>query len=129
MQKKSSASAPVHTNNAGTIPIKLRTPLEENGIQVNFCKSPTCTNFGIPASQLRPKRNPGQPNPYTVVAGGAGYPHLRCNQCGEHIPLKSNLGVVEETARLQREIAEPKEPSCPGDCENNGTPVSAGKAF
>lgn len=130
MPKKSSAPATAQAKVAApTSPKKLRIPLEENGIQVNFCKNPSCTNFGIPASQTLLRGILGQANPYTVVAAGAGYPHLRCNACREHIPIKSNLGVVEEIQRLQKEIAGPAEPSCPRRCVNNGKPVSAGKAF
>jgi len=31
---------------------KRRTPDEFNGIQVNYCKNPQCSNFGVPSGTL-----------------------------------------------------------------------------
>ncbi len=111
---------------------KPRIPPEADGIQINFCKNPSCANFGIPASQTasRGGATKGQPNAYTVVAAGAGLPMLRCNGCGEHMPMKSNVGVAEELARMRRASSPAEEPSCPDEaCANHSVPVSAGKAF
>lgn len=111
---------------------KLRIPSEVDGIQVNFCKNPICTNFGIPASQTssRGAATRAKPNVYTSVASGAGLPHLRCNSCKEHFPVKSNLGIAEELRRMKAGAALSAEPSCPKElCANHGVPVSAGKAF
>ncbi len=111
---------------------KLRIPPEADGIQVNFCKNPACSNFGIPASQTvaRGEKAKAQPNSYTVVAAGAGLPMLRCNACGEHMPMKSNQGVAEELARMRSASAASEEPCCPAEtCSSHSVPVSAGKAF
>lgn len=111
---------------------KLRIPLEADGIQVNFCKNPNCSNFGIPASQesLRGPAASKRPNLYTVVASGAGQPVLRCNSCGEHMPMKSNAGIAEELARMRQASSPADEPSCPDEaCANHEVPVSKGKAF
>lgn len=111
---------------------RSRIPPEADGIQVNFCKNPTCSNFGVPASQTvaRGPDAKSNPNPYIVVAAGAGFPLLRCNGCGEHFPMKSNAGVAEELARMRLAASLPGEPSCPVEtCSNREIPVSAGKAF
>lgn len=111
---------------------KLRIPPEADGIQVNFCKNPICENFGVPASQTasRGERAKSHPNAYTVVASGARMPMLRCNSCGEHLPMKSNAGVAEELARMRKASSPADEPSCPVEaCANHAIPVSAGKAF
>ncbi len=111
---------------------KLRIPPEAEGVQVNFCKNPSCSNFGIPASQTaaRGEKAKAQPNAYTVVAFGAGQPALRCNSCGEHMPMKSNAGVAEELARMRDAGSQAEEPSCPAEtCSSHSVPVSAGKAF
>ena len=111
---------------------KLRVPPEADGIQVNFCKNPACKNFGIPASQesLRGPAASKRPNPYTVVASGANQPALRCNSCGEHMPMKSNAGIAEELARMRAASSPAEEPSCPDEaCANHEIPVSQGKAF
>lgn len=111
---------------------KLRIPPEADGIQVNFCKNPNCANFGIPASQesLRGPAASKRPNPYTVVASGANQPALRCNSCGEHMPMKSNAGIAEELARMRAASSPAEEPSCPDEaCANHEIPVSQGKAF
>lgn len=52
-------------------------------------------------------------------------PTLRCNECGEHFLLKSNIGIIEERDRFRPVF---KEPSCPHpDCEHHGLGVSAGR--
>jgi len=44
---------------------KQRSPASYGGIQVNFCKSPVCTNFGVTIAE-KPKANSGTPNPYRL---------------------------------------------------------------
>lgn len=39
-------------------------------------------------------------NAHTLVASGKGLPVVRCNACGEHFPVKSNLGIAEELGRI-----------------------------
>lgn len=111
-------------------PEKPRVPLEADGIQINFCKNPGCANFGVPAQQkaTRGRAASIKRNPYTVVAAGKGYPHLRCNCCGEHFPIKSNAGIAEEVRRLGAYLEEKPGPSCTNDeCENRTVPVSVGR--
>jgi hypothetical protein len=47
VQKISSAD---QSKSSDQKPPKYRIPAEFNGINVNFCKSPTCDNFGTPAT-------------------------------------------------------------------------------
>ncbi len=111
---------------------KNRIPPEADGIQINFCKNPNCSNFGVPASQTSTRGSAArkQPNAYAVVAAGAGVPMLRCNSCGEHMPMKSNQGIAEELARMRQAQPSAEEPACPdAACANHSVPVSEGKAF
>jgi DNA polymerase III epsilon subunit-like protein len=77
-----------------------------DGLQVNFCKTPSCPNFGVPA--FVENRNPGRPRK-DQPSGGSTYtkgpnwgtnPNLRCTLCGKTFALKSNLGISEEMSRL-----------------------------
>ncbi len=53
-----------------------RAPLESDGVQLNFCKSPTCKNFGIPVEQTSTKgaQSHKNPNLYAIVSSGKGLP-------------------------------------------------------
>jgi transposase-like protein len=107
-----------------------RSPLEYDGVQLNFCKSPTCPNFGIPIEQTSTKGRPTQKNPnrYKIIASGKGLPMAHCNACNESFSLKSNQGMVEERNRMRPNS--PTEASCPHeDCTQHGLGVSAGKPF
>jgi len=108
-----------------------RIPLEVGGIQVNFCKNPLCGNFGVPASQDRQPRGPGAKSSpyrdtYTVGTQKTGVPGLRCNKCGEKLPMKSNLAIHEETVRLLKYLS-PKKPqtTCPvSSCKNHSVELA-----
>ena len=102
-------------------------PTRYHGINVNFCKKPSCANFGVPVEETAGK-GPGAVNRYTIVANGKGLPAARCNACGENFPLKSNDGVFEEAWRICGETF--GEPSCPDQsCENHRVPLSTPKAY
>jgi hypothetical protein len=73
---------------------KRRTPDEFHGIQVNYCKNPQCSNFGVPIG----KKTARGTNAYKIVASAKGFPQGYCNGCGEHFPLKSNQGVYSSDA-------------------------------
>ena len=49
----------------GHLETKLRSKARHGGIQVNFCKSQVCINFGVTISE-KPKANSGAPNPYCL---------------------------------------------------------------
>ena len=111
--------------NTDTLP---RIPVEVNGIQYNFCKNPKCSQFGVPASQETVRGN----NTYLVVNGGSsGISLLRCNACREHLPMKSNQGIVEELARLSSYLAIANQVSCCPDagCSNHSVAVGTKKAY
>jgi transposase-like protein len=113
--------------NTDTLP---RIPVEVNGIQYNFCKNPKCSQFGVPASQEKVHGN----STYTLTGlgtGGLNIPLLRCNACREHLPMKSNQGIVEEIARLSSYLAIAHKPLCCSntDCSNTTIPVGTKKAY
>lgn len=67
---------------------------------------------------------------YTVHGHGKDTPALRCRLCGEIPPIKSNLGILEELARVTRQYATPENPSCPYEaCANHGEPVAGSKGL
>ena len=102
-------------------------PAEADGIQVNFCKNPTCSNFGVPPklSVLRgAAAHGGSQDTYTIQATGAGLPILHCSICGESPPLKSNVSIGEERGRFLDDLAVAPEPACPdASCSNHAIPV------
>jgi len=101
--------------------------LEVQGIQVNYCKSPVCKNYGIPASTEKQKRGSKIKDKYKIIASGRNTPALHCLECNEHPPIKSNQGVVSELERMLSAIT-PKEPTCPhSDCSNHTKGISLGK--
>ena len=119
MQKKSSAGNEASLRQVGveheTPPpraTKQRSPASYGGIQVNFCKSPACTNFGVTIAE-KPKANSGTPNPYRLSGAGRNFPVAKCNACGESFPLKSNKGVFEELSRMLAALDLPAVASCP----------------
>lgn len=104
--------------------------MDVDGIQVNFCKNPACSAYGVPASQIPANRKGAKRHKYSVVAAGRNFPVLKCHGCGEFPPMKSNLAIAEETNRLSDYLAEPASPGCktPG-CVNVAIGIGAGKAF
>jgi len=112
--------------------IKPRVPDAADSIQVNFCKNPTCPNYGVPASVKKQPRGPGarlrRRDRYKVQASNTQFPFLKCLLCNEHPPTKSNLSIQEEFFRLYDYLNEIKEPSCPEPlCGNHTVGVSLGK--
>lgn len=92
------------------------------GIQVNYCKNPTCDNYGVPASQVSGRQRKDR---YALSGAGRQTPVLKCHACNEYPPLKSNLAIAEELDRLGGYLAQPVEPSCPNeDCDNHHNGIS-----
>jgi transposase-like protein len=115
---------------------KTRIPEAVADIQVNFCKNPTCLNFGRPASTKPQPRGPGAKergrDPYVISTRHQGsVVFLRCQCCGETPPLKSNLGIYEEIQRITAYLLDEKlEPCCPETgCPNHGTGISIHGAY
>ena len=102
-------------------------PLESHGININFCKSAGCSNFGIPVEQTSTK-GPGAVNRYKIVANGKHEPAAYCPSCKISFQLKSNQGVYEETKRIAGETF--GEPTCPvPTCKNHEVPLSTPDAY
>lgn len=104
-------------------------PVEADGIQVNFCKNPACSNYGVApkASVKRGKSVKGKQDSYIIQASGAGLPNLHCRICGEYPIIKSNTAIAEERARFLNDLAVAPEPSCPDEaCSNHTVPIGKG---
>ena len=118
-------------------PSLSKIPLQIDGIQVNFCKNPACANYGVPPGlkkgEHRSKAAPSTTGTEYRLAsktrsGVGSVTGLLCLLCKESLPLKSNLGVAEEVARLSAYLWEKREASCPNPaCLNHGVPISAAK--
>lgn len=100
------ASSPL----ASTPPPSLaKIPPEIDDIQVNFCKNPSCANYGVPPGLKKGAHRSkaaasATGTEYRLVGktrpGSINISSLVCLLCKETLPLKSNLGVAEEVARL-----------------------------
>src|SRR5579859_6049508 len=104
-----------------------RVPPAADGLAVNFCKNPTCRNFGVPAVPAS-VWGAGHPAPDDYRLTGPSVARvLRCLGCNEYPPVKSNRAVVEERARRIAAITPKAQASCgtPG-CGNAAVPVSRG---
>lgn len=105
-----------------------RIPPEHGGVQVNYCKSPVCSNYGVTAGQTA-ERRPGGTNPYTLDASRKGVSICICNDCGESFPLKSNLGIAEEIERMANYLSPAAAVFCRNeDCANHRNHVPVGTA-
>ena len=103
-----------------------RIPVEHGGIQVNYCKSPVCSNYGIAAGQ-KAERRPGGTNPYTLDVQRKGVSFCICNDCGDSFPLKSNVGITEEVQRMAAYLLPAAAVFCPNDdCLNHPNQVPVG---
>jgi len=105
--------------------------LPDNGIQVNFCKNPSCPNYGVPAgTQKQPKGRRGKyRDAYTIFGNSKRAPAIKCHACNEYPPIKSNQGIYEELDRIAAYLEPKAESSCPDDsCQNHGVGVSTGKS-
>jgi len=116
MQKKSSATSMLK---------HPRIPHEHGGFQVNHCKSPTCSNYGVPPEQTSVRGK----NRYTLDSRNQGISSCICTSCGEGFPLKSNLGIAEEVERMAAYLSPPDAVFCRNDaCANHTDQVPVGTA-
>lgn len=95
-----------------------RIPPPSGTVQVNFCKNPSCSHFGLPASEIKQLRGRSKKTTDRYKLTGTP-PMLNCLSCGEHIPVKSNEGIAEELARLMAPLAPPPQK---GGCNTEGCP-------
>ncbi len=85
-----------------------RIPEEYEGVQANTCKNPKCKNFGVESPLVnKPNKNSSERqaksrrDPLYALSGLAkDTPGLKCKECGDIIPIKSNEGVFQEKERL-----------------------------
>jgi len=104
-----------------------RVPPAHDGMQFNFCKTPTCVNYGVPVP-LAVNTGRGAKNPYTS-GGTPQVPGATCTACGTYFPFKSNEGIVQERNRLRLPPVPPL-PSClKSGCANAGIPVDTPGAY
>lgn len=107
-------------------------PADADGIQVNFCKNPACSNYGVSPKYVvkRGRPSPGQDafqDTYIIQAHAAGIPTLNCRVCGEVPRVKSNTAIAEERARLLKDLTIAPGPSCPNEsCANHTVPLGKG---
>lgn len=105
-------------------------PPEAGGVQVNFCKNPACSNYGVLPLAVIPHGRPAAGtalDAYIVVSTGAGVPVLRCRVCNELPPIKGNIGIAEERDRFLLDLKPSAAPCCPNPaCSNHAVPVDAG---
>jgi len=95
-----------------TLNIISETPAPFEGIQVNFCKTPKCPNYGKSSKIFkrprgRPSKREAARQGYILVAGEQATTDIvmhQCEICGEKFPIKSNLGIHEELIRLKQSI-------------------------
>jgi hypothetical protein len=82
---------------------KIADPEAVAGIQVNFCKTPGCPDFGEPLPIIkrprgRPPKSSGIPNqPYSPI----GDSYLKCAYCKIRFPLKSNQNNLMHAERVE----------------------------
>ena len=103
----------------------------ERAIQVNHCKMPDCSSFGVPA-----RTKPGKTGPSTDrdmhhklhSTKGGQIPSIRCKACLDNPPVRSNASIVKQIERLAEEAGiwtlEESMGCRDADCENNDWPVA-----
>ena len=102
-----------------------RIPPEHDGIQVNHCKSPVCPNYGVAPRQSSVRGC----NSYILDSRNKGISSCICTSCGEGFPLKSNLGIAEEVARMASYLLPARAIYCRNDaCSNHVDQVPVGTA-
>lgn len=102
---------------------RLRLPPPFEGVNVNFCKNPLCSNFGVPAAledgRGRKRRGSNEGSSYVVV-GNLNGGSIRCSCCNTHTVIKSNRAVWEEFDRHLAALSRPHGHHCPDErCFNH----------
>ena len=113
------------------LPASITLPGAERTIQVNHCKMPTCSNFGVPARWQPGKtgRSPDRDMHYRLHSTGKGMiPCIRCKGCLDNPPIKSNASIAREVERLAEESgiwALEEQKGCGNaECENHARPIA-----
>ncbi|MGF1741794.1 lactate dehydrogenase [Vibrio profundum] len=89
-----------------------RLPIPAEGLQLNFCKTLACENFGS-----------SNPHDYIFQHQDPTRPTMVCRKCGAFPPLLNNHQVLLESLRL-KELHHDGVPSCRNQsCTNHNLPV------
>ncbi|OEE71476.1 lactate dehydrogenase [Vibrio genomosp. F6] len=91
-------------------------PKDADGLQLNFCKTLACDNFGLSDAKR-----------YVLQHANPKRPAMVCRECGAFPPLLNNQEVLNELHRL-RQLHSDGLPACRnGECENFGLSVHTHK--
>ncbi|MDE1318267.1 lactate dehydrogenase [Vibrio aestuarianus] len=91
-------------------------PKDADGLQLNFCKTLACDNFGLSAAER-----------YVLQHVNPKRPTMVCRECGAFPPLLNNREVLNELHRL-RQLHSDGLPACRNpDCVNTGLSVHTHK--
>jgi hypothetical protein len=91
-------------------------PKDANGLQLNFCKTLACDNFGLSDAKR-----------YVLQHVNPKRPAMVCRECGAFPPLLNNQEVLNELQRL-RSVHSDGLPACRNKaCENFGLSVHTHK--
>jgi hypothetical protein len=101
------------TANSG---LERRFPLPFEGVDVNFCRTPTCVSYGVnPDPYKRPNGAPPAPPGVLrgVVSGAQHEEFFDCPHCTSTARLKNNRAIAEEYRRLKGlQERDPNAPAC-----------------
>jgi len=91
-------------------------PKDADGLQLNFCKTLACDNFGLSEAER-----------YVLQRVNPKRPTMVCRECGAFPPLLNNREVLNELHRL-RQLHSDGLPACRSDdCQNFGLSVHTHK--
>lgn len=91
-------------------------PKDADGLQLNFCKTLACDNFGLSDAKH-----------YVLQHANPKRPAMVCRECGAFPPLLNNQEVLNELRRL-RKVHSDGLPACRNsDCDNFGKTVHTHK--
>ncbi|WP_375748796.1 lactate dehydrogenase [Vibrio sp. HN007] len=93
-------------------------PRDADGLQLNFCKTLACDNFGL-----------SEADRYVLQHVNPKRPTMVCRECGAFPPLLNNQEVLNELQRL-RHVHSDGLPACRNkECENFGLSVHTHKTL
>ena len=96
-------------------------PDEFDGIQVNCCKNPACSNFGIPhltKQEMAGRKKAPRGSRYGTSGSGRAK-FINCRSCNENIPIKSNHAIADELYRFESYLETPIDGACQNiACDN-----------
>ncbi|WP_282476828.1 lactate dehydrogenase [Vibrio sp. ABG19] len=91
-------------------------PVDADGLQLNFCKTLACDNFGLSDAER-----------YILQRANPKRPTMVCRECGAFPPLLNNREVLNELHRL-RQLHSDGLPACrQSECANFGLSVHTHK--